>query len=51
MDDTLGHLVWTMKATLDGGVVLVGSRGKYMKWDLSKCQGAWMKKFDADGNI
>jgi hypothetical protein len=50
MDDTLGHLVWTMKATNDGGCILVGSQGKYRKGNLPKGRGAWMKKFDSNGN-
>ncbi len=49
-NDTLGHLVWTMKATTDGGVILVGSQGKYRNYSLPLGRGAWMKKFDANGN-
>ena len=43
-------MLWNTTATSDGGVILSGSKGKYREYLLPENQGAWMQKFDSDGN-
>jgi len=51
-NDTIAHVLWSVKATLDGGCVIAGDKGidKNRDSGLPYKPGAWMKKFDADGN-
>ena len=49
-DDGKGRMLWNITATSDGGVILSGSKGKYREYLLPENQGAWMQKFDSDGN-
>ncbi len=49
-DDGKGRMLWNTTATSDGGVILSGSKGKYREYLLPEKQGAWIQKFDSDGN-
>jgi len=51
-NDTLGHFLWSMKATLDGGCIIAGDKGisKVGSYKLPHHPGSWMKKYDKSGN-
>ncbi len=51
VDDTLGHTLFSMKATLDGGCLVAGGKGnKEYEFARPGLIGSWMQKFDSDGN-